>query len=246
MDPLGGEELRSVATGLLAGGLTGGIWATMRRRLTASTTIAGLGLCLAVAAAVDWIPSTAEVEGNPWPIGTCAAIAVIATITTCSRRDARLLRWVPAATLGSAIASWTAVPETSVVLVVGAFVAAFVALTLVGGVPCSSGANVTLAVAVGTVAVWSSSHEDIRRAGAAACLGLLLWWPAGRGLRWISRHRTGLEPGWWLLVAHTGLAFAAARWVGSAQDATWGRLVVIAVLGVLTSAVVRPSATMES
>jgi hypothetical protein len=157
-------------------------------------------------------------------------------------------RWLLVAVLASAGASWTAVPETSTVLPILGVVAA-VAVAALLAAPVTAGGCAVLAVAVGLAALAGEPPTDLRRAGAVACLGLLLWWPAGQIARTAIERATplpGLRPGGWLLAAHTALALLAARWVAAAPDATATRLVVIAIVGTVIAAMARPSVTMET
>jgi hypothetical protein len=147
----------------------------------------------------------------------------------------------------SVAATWTAVPETSAVVLVGATVGVLV-LGVALGLPATWPALGLLAAAVPFAAARGASSNGLAAAGAAACLGMLVWWPLGQLLRSTVDRRgslPGLSPGWWLLLPHLVFAFAAARWVGSAPDATWVRLAVIGALGTAKAAATRPSATME-
>ena len=249
MDPIRGQDVELVASGVAMGGLVVAAWSIAARRTTAVTAAVSVAAALVAAEVAADLPGIDQAEGNPWGFAVGLSVLIAASVMAFAREHHPAATWLPTAVLAAAVASWAAVPETSWVLTVGGAVAAVAAMAFVRGTSVTVGTSVVLAVAVLVVSVAASHPSDLQRAGVAACSGMLLWWPAGRLVRAAAeraRRLPGPAVGPWLLVAHLALAFLAARWVGVAADATWGRLVIIGLLGTAVAALCRPRATMDA
>jgi hypothetical protein len=137
------------------------------------------------------------------------------------------------------------VPETTVILVVAGAVGALALVSLVPFVRATELATAVMAAGIAVGVLVGFAPTDLRRAGAIASLGLLLWWPVGQLVRWaveqlVGDDVPGVDAGVWLIIPHGLLAIAAARWVGVAPDATRLRLVVLGSLGAVVAAACRP------
>ena len=192
----------------------------VRRRITLPAVAVGM------AAAVHLLRRSDELPHHLHPghrLAIASGLVILAGAPHFVQLNPSKARWLPIAALLSAVATWTAVPETSAVLVIGGAVAGLAGLALVARSPSAWPAGAALAISVLVSGLYGAAPSDLRRAGAAACLGLFLWWPFGQLARWtlgLVIDLPGIEPGWWLLAVHGVLALLAARWVGVAADAT--------------------------
>jgi hypothetical protein len=251
MDALRTGDLHLLAKGALAGAAAGVLWAAARRRITLLTTAA------AGAAAVYWATPARVAVRHAYrhhDIGTrlfvVGVVASLLTVGLMRWRHRHLVRWLPVAAAASAVAAWTAVPETTVILVVAGVVGALALVSLVPFVKATELATALIAAGITVGVLVGFVPTDLRRAGAVATLGLLLWWPVGQLVRWaleqvLGDDIPGVEAGIWLIIPHGLLAIAAARWVGVAPDATRLRLIVLGAIGAVVAAICRPRAMMD-
>jgi hypothetical protein len=246
MDALRTGDLHLLAKGALAGAAAGVVWAAARRKITLLTAAVAGG------AAVYWARPAEKMVRHAYrhhEIGlrllVVAVVAALVTVVLVRWRHPRLVRWLPVAAAASAAAAWTAVPETTVILVVAGAVGALALVSLVPFVRATELATAVMAAGIAVGVLVGFAPTDLRRAGAIASLGLLLWWPVGQLVRWaveqlVGDDVPGVDAGVWLIIPHGLLAIAAARWVGVAPDATRLRLVVLGSLGAVVAAACRP------
>jgi hypothetical protein len=138
--------------------------------------------------------------------------------------------WVAAAALISAVGVWAGVPETGPSLLAGGVViglSATAALTRARWAPM---AGVGVAAIVGWAALSGAAGQGWATIGGAMCSGMAPWFALAPTLSTSCRCRSR-KPGLWLLCAHSVLVLVAARWIGVAPDAGWGRVAVVAMAG---------------
>ncbi len=136
------------------------------------------------------------------------------------------------ALLAAAGGVWLAVPENSPITAV---IGVVLGLVVVGGV-VDRGGGYGLALAVAWTALLGARSTGYSFDGGLLCLSPLAALPVVDALR---RGRGWLAPWPWFVAGASGLAFAAARWVGVAPDATGVRIAVVAGGAALVAAVVR-------
>ncbi len=118
---------------------------------------------------------------------------------------------------------WLAVPENSPVAVV---IGGVLGLAVAGAVT-APGVGYGLGVAVSWTVLVGARLRGYSFEGGMLCLAPMAALPVVDAVR---RGHRGLLPSWpWMVAGTAGLAFAAARWVGVAPDATWLRIGMIGV-----------------
>jgi hypothetical protein len=218
-------------------------WLLVFRRVTLIVVAGAAATTVALTPVIDERVVVEELTAGRVAPAIAAAVLAGVAIALIRTRDGESVG-LGLAIGSSAVAMWTAVPETSAVLVAGAL-AGGLALGAVVGLRTSWWGLAAAAAVVALSGAAGFAPTDVRAAGAAASLGLLVWWPVGRLVRRFVPIPVEVPAGAWLLGAHLMLAALAARWVGAADGATWARLAAVAVIGTVTAAVTGPRATME-
>jgi len=237
-------DVELAAYGALIGVVIGLTWTTARPHISSVTVVIAFALS-AVAGLVD-DPRVERARPSIW-LGATAAAAILVALPRFARVEPDRRAWIGAAVLVSAIAAWGGVPETSGILVVGSTIAGLEAAAVVRRRPVTITAHVLMALAVGGVTIASAHPGGLREVGAAACLGLILWWPLGQVIRIAvpGSRRVGTVAGGWLLGGHAVVAVAAARWIAVDPGATWTRVGVLALAGTALSSLHRSPTRME-
>lgn len=171
-----------------------------------------------------------------WRLIAAVVIAALAGLGYEKLRLASSVRpWVPALVLLTCCGGvWLAVPENSPVIVVAGVI---IGLLLSGQLYAPA-----VGYALTAAAAWSVL-VGARSTGYSFDGGLLSFAPlAALPPVHLFRHRRRLRlPPWpWLVVGSSGVAFAAARWVGVAPDATWPRIAVVAAAALVVARVAGP------
>jgi hypothetical protein len=246
MDAISADDLHLLAKGLAGGAAAGLVWVGARHKVTFFTTAAAGAAALWWASdAQDWIRGAVRHHRVGTHLLLGAAIASLATTLLVQWRQRQLVGWLPVAAGASAVAAWTSVPKTTAILPAAGVVLALALVSLIPSVRATALATAAMAAGIALGVLAGYAPTDLRRAGAIATLGLLLWWPIGQlaraAVEQLVDDLPGVEAGAWLIVPHGLLAVAAARWVGVAPDATRPRLMVLGAAGALVAAACRPS-----
>jgi hypothetical protein len=225
--------LRLFAVGLL-GGLVVAEWMRFPRfRWLTPAGVLPLGVFISVLVAGQELVGRLDVATLAMAM---AAAAAGATGTSAWARCTNGLPWVLLGGIGSLVGVWAAVPENSHVSVTAGVVVGVVGVSLMTGIPLRPRFGASLAVVVVWAAWVGAGSRLLALAGGLLCLGLAGTWGLGRLGRRLVGVQRGIAPGGWLVVTDSVLISAAARWVGSAPDATWDRVVVLLMAGVAVSA----------
>lgn len=213
------QNFRLLLTGAGAATLAVAALALVRSGRVGGLLLGALGplLGLYITHWVSWPDPTAA------RLATALVVGVVAGAGYERLRSARgIHRGVPVLVLlASCGGVWLAVPENSPVLVV-------TGVTL-GVVLCGRSMDAGVGYGIALAVAWSVLI-GARPTGFSFVGGLLTLAPLvavavvsslGRGRRWTI-------PAWpWLIMGSGAVAFAAARWIGVAPDATWLRVVVV-------------------
>jgi hypothetical protein len=251
MDALRTGDVHLLAQGLASGAAAGIVWAGARRKITLLTTAVAGGAALWWAdPARQWIRASFRHHRVGTHLLVGAVIAALATTLLIQWRQRHLVRWLPVAAAASAVAAWTSVPETLGILPIAGVVLALAAVSLLPFVNATALATAAMAAGIAVGVLVGVTPTDLRRAGAVATLGLLLWWPVGQLIRaaaeQVVEDLPGVDAGIWLIIPHGLLAIAAARWVGVAPDATRLRLMVLGSIGALVAAACKRRTVLRS
>jgi hypothetical protein len=237
MDPLG-RTLTASNLSLLLVGIGAGAVASILARSSGRGVVSWWMPTCAVAVAM--VATKRWDDAAPYRAIDLAGLAVgvwVAVGAALLHRASRPSGTIPMAVVISLGGIWLAVPENGQVLVLLGVLAGLVLSATNGPPRLSPGAVAVLAGSVAWAVAIGFAHTDLRYVGALLCTGLLLWWPitlAGRGSPPASRRQ--------LLVVgatHVCLVVVAARWIGSAGDATWARVAVVVAAGGVASATIR-------
>jgi hypothetical protein len=237
MDPLG-RTLTASNLSMLLVGIGAGAVASILARGSGRGAIAWWVPTCAVAVAM--VATKRWDDAAPYHAIDLAGLAVgvwVAVGAALLHRASRLSGTIPAAVVISLGGVWMAVPENGQVIVLLGVLAGLVLAATSAPARLTPGSVAVLAGSVAWAVAAGAAHTDLRYVGALLCTGLLLWWPttlAGRGRLPGSREQI-LVVG----ATHVSLVVAAARWIGSAGDATWARVAVVVATGAVASVTIR-------
>lgn len=218
------EAIRLGLSGLAAGVAAGMAWRVAgRTRWGAAPFVLAVLIAARYAGRSDWPRWDAMAAAG----GLVTMLAAVGAARLLADQSVRW-GWVAAGALVSAAGVWAGVPETGPALLAGGSLTGLVAtaaLTLARWAPAS---GVGVAAVVGWAALSGAAGRPWAGVGGALCAGVAPWF-ALRSL--LPTASWGCTPGPWLLAAHAVLVLLAARWIGVVPHAGWGRVAVVAAVG---------------
>lgn len=209
------SNLRVLLIGAGAGALSVGLLQLLRRPPAWLAGVAGPLLALAATGWWEWPDPSLE---------RLVAVVVVGLVAGAGHERLRAAGRsfvAPLVLVACAGGVWLAVPENDPV----AAVAGVVAGLAVVGRATSPGVGYGLAAAVAWSVLLGGGAGDWPFVGGLLCLSPLV---AVALLSVSPWRRRGCLPAWpWLAIGSAAVAFASARWIGVAPDATWLRVAVV-------------------
>jgi hypothetical protein len=228
------ETIRLGLSGLAAGSATGLVWRALRRvRWGAAPFLLAVMFAAHSAGRSDW-PRWDAMAAAGGLITLLAALGAVHLLAD----PAVVWGWVAAGSLASAAGVWAGVPETGPALLAGGSLAGLAVTAALTRSRWAPAAGTGVAAVVGWAALSGAAGRPWAVVGGALCAGIAPWFALHRPFP----PPPGPTPGRMLFGAHVVLVILAARWIGVAPHAGWGRVAVLAVAGLAVAANARARA----